>query len=238
LAGVALHGIAKRFAGAAELFRGLNLQVAAGEFAVLSGPSGSGKTTLLRLIAGLEKQDRGTIRIGDRVVDDLPPHRRNVAMVFQRPALYPHWAIRRNLAFVGPGRKPTLAVEEAARLLHLEGLLDRLPGQLSGGEQQRVALGRALLRRPAVFLLDEPLSHLDGPIRSALRDELHLLHRRLGATMIYVTHDPSDAWRLADRLFLLDRGELIQAGTPAELRSRPANPWVARFLAGPEELER
>src|SRR5262249_715084 len=128
--------------------------------------------------------------------------------------------------------------DDVARTLHLDGLLDRLPGQLSGGEQQRVALGRALLRRPAVFLLDEPLSPLAGPIRAALREELHLLHRRLAATMTYVTHDPADAWRLADRLFLLDRGELIQTGTPAEVRASPANPWVARFLAGPAELER
>jgi multiple sugar transport system ATP-binding protein len=255
MAEVVLEGISKHYPGGVEALANLNLTAAEGELLVLVGPSGCGKTTTLRLIAGLEAPTAGTIRIGGRIVNALPPRHRRVALVFQRPALYPHLNVRQNLAFglrlAAPGggllrgllesvgwRAPETAADaretgEVARSLGLEPLLDRLPAQLSGGEQQRVALGRALVRRPAVFLLDEPLSNLDAPLRAEMRRELHLLHRRVGATMIYVTHDQIEAMTLGDRVVVLNRGVVQQAARPHYLYERPANRFVAGFIGWP-----
>jgi multiple sugar transport system ATP-binding protein len=206
------------------------------------GPSGCGKTTTLRLIAGLEEPTEGDVCIAGRVVNRVPIRERDVAMVFQRPALYPHLRVRDNLAFGaalrsswwGGGRRALgKRVAETAAALGLSGLLDRYPGQLSGGQQQRVALGRALVRQPALFLLDEPLSNLDAGLRAEMRRELHLLQRRLRATMIYVTHDPAEALALGDRVVVLDQGTVQDVGTPDALYDRPANRFVAGFLPWP-----
>ncbi len=238
MAEVALERLGKTYPGGIEAVREVGLRIEDGELIALVGPSGSGKTTLLRLIAGLETPTCGTIRIGGRLVNDAPPHRRDVAMVFQRPALYPHLSVRENLAFA-LGLRGTDAAErkrrvaETASLLELETLLDRRPATLSGGQQQRVALGRALVRRPAVFLLDEPLSSLDAGLRLQMRRELHLLHRRLRATMIYVTHDQDEARTLGQRVVVLDRGEIRQADRPQVLYDRPCDRFVAAFLGWP-----
>jgi multiple sugar transport system ATP-binding protein len=245
MAEVTLEHVSKVYPTGVHAVQDLNLHISDGELVVLVGPSGCGKTTTLRLIAGLETLSAGTIRIGDSVVNDLPPRRRDVAMVFQRSTLYPHMTARRNLAFglqlrhsvawFGGGTTPEIdkRVEDIAHLLQLEELLDRKPQQLSGGQQQRVALGRALVRRPAVFLLDEPLSHLDSRLRSEMRRELHLLHRRIPATMIYVTHDPSEAMTLADRVVVLDGGVVQQVDRPQEVYDRPSNRRVAGFFGWP-----
>ena len=246
MAEVVLEGVSKRYPNGVEAVRGLTLTVADGELVVLVGPSGCGKTTTLRLIAGLEDLTGGTIRIGGRVVNGRPPRERDVAMVFQRPALYPHLTVRENLAF---GLRLRLAggwwpfrgqqeliqerVDRAARLLKVEEVLDRLPGQLSGGQQQRVALGRALVREPAAFLLDEPLSNLDARLRTEMRRELHLLHGRLPATMIYVTHDQVEALTLGDRVVVLRQGVAEQVDRPQALYERPCNRFVAGFLGWP-----
>lgn len=238
MAEVILEGLSKRF-GSVHALRDLSLGVADGELLVLVGPSGCGKTTTLRLIAGLETPDSGTIRIGGRVVDLLPPKDRDVAVVFQRPALYPHLSVRENLAFGLRMRWGTPSavlrerVAEAADLLGLNGLLSRRPAELSGGQQQRVALGRALVRRPAVFLLDEPFTALDSRLREDLRGELHLLQRRLRATMMVVTHDENEAVALGDRVAVLHDGWLQQTGKPSELLQKPANRLVAAALARP-----
>ena len=246
MAAVILERIRKVYPPGIAAVRELSLHVADGEFLVLLGPSGCGKTTTLRLIAGLERPDAGSVHIDGRDVTHLPPRQRDTAMVFQRPAVYPHLSVRDNLAFglrlqrssFWPFRRtdePEIAgrVAEVARLLQLDDLLDRRPGQLSGGQQQRVALGRAVVRRPAVFLLDEPLSSLDSRLRAEMRRELHLLHKRLPATMVYVTHDPVEALALADRVAILDDGTLQQAGAPQTVYNRPCNRRVAGFFGSP-----
>jgi len=232
-----LSGITKSFQGV-ETIRGIDLSVASGEFVVLVGSSGCGKSTLLRLIAGLEEVGGGTIRIGDRDVTRVPAADRGVAMVFQSYALYPHMTVAENLGFGlrnmrVPRAQIARQVADAAAILELDALLDRLPHQLSGGQRQRVAIGRAIVRDPAVFLFDEPLSNLDTDLRVRMRHELARLHRRLGSTMIYVTHDQVEAMTLADRLVVLDRGRISQVGTPIELYERPANVFTAGFIGSP-----
>ena len=239
MAEVVLERVHKTYPNGVQAVRDLNLTVADGELIVLVGPSGCGKTTTLRLIAGLETPTGGTIRINGRVVNAEPTHRRNVAMVFQRPALYPHLNVRENLGFglvlrrKVPKAEQQERVARTARLLELSDLLDRRPNELSGGQQQRAALGRALVREPAVFLLDEPLSNLDARLRMEMRRELHLLHRRLRATMVYVTHDQEEALTLGDRVVLLDGGVIRQADTPQALYERPADRFVAAFIGWP-----
>jgi multiple sugar transport system ATP-binding protein len=216
----------------------LNLHVAQGEFLVLLGPSGCGKTTSLRMLAGLERITSGRIRIGDTVVNELPPRARNVAMVFQSYALYPHLSVYDNLAYplrIRGVPKPSIAprVQEVARLLQIDGLLERRPKQLSGGQRQRVAVGRAIVRHPAVFLMDEPLSNLDAQLRVHTRGELKRLQVELGVTTIYVTHDQAEAMTLADRVAIMRDGLLQQVGPPREIYDRPANTFVAGFLGSP-----
>ncbi|TWT23799.1 sn-glycerol-3-phosphate ABC transporter ATP-binding protein UgpC [Luteimonas marina] len=217
---------------------GASFEVGDGELLVLVGPSGCGKTTLLRMIAGLETISSGTLRIGERVVNDVAPKDRDIAMVFQSYALYPHMSVAENLAFAlklrGMDRAAIAArVAEAARVLELDGLLQRKPGQLSGGQRQRVALGRALVRQPQVFLLDEPLSNLDAKLRAGMRVEIARLHQRLGATMVYVTHDQIEAMTLGQRIVVMKDGEVQQIDTPMALYERPANLFVATFLGSP-----
>jgi len=230
-----LENLSKRFPGNLSAVDGLSLRVEHGELLVLLGPSGSGKTTTLRLVAGLERPTAGTIRIDGRPVDRLAPVRRDVAMVFQHSVLYPHLSVRGNLAFGLKLRRTARAeikrrVVETAELLGIEHLLDRRPEELSGGEQQRVALGRAIVRRPRVFLLDEPLSHLDAPLRVRLREEIRSLHERLGITTLYVTHDPLEALALGRRIAVLRAGRLEQTGPGSQLYERPANRFVAEML--------
>jgi len=215
-----------------------SFDIADGELLVLVGPSGCGKSTLLRMIAGLESITSGTLRIGERVVNDVAPKDRDIAMVFQSYALYPHMSVAENLAFGLKLRghdKATVAarVAEAAKTLELDALLERKPAALSGGQRQRVALGRALVRHPQVFLLDEPLSNLDAKLRMAMRVEIARLHRKLGATMVYVTHDQIEAMTLGQRIVVLDRGEIQQIDTPMALYENPANRFVATFLGSP-----
>jgi len=237
LSEVTLNGIKKSF-GPNLIVKGVDLQVGQGEFLVMVGPSGCGKTTLLRLIAGLEQVDSGEVRIGGARVNDVPPRDRDVAMVFQSYALYPHMTVRENLAFGLTLRKFPQAeiasrVDEVAAMLELGHLLERKPKALSGGQRQRVAMGRAIVRRPKVFLFDEPLSNLDTALRVQMRGELARLHRRLGATMIYVTHDQVEAMTLATRVAVFNGGVLQQVGPPLELYNRPANRFVAGFLGSP-----
>jgi ABC-type sugar transport system ATPase subunit len=225
--------------GATRVLSDLSLEVAEGELLVLVGPSGCGKSTLLRCIAGLEEPSRGRIILDGRDVTQVSPRGRDIAMVFQSYALYPHLSVRENLAFGLKMRKAPRAeidarVGEAAQMLGLEQLLERRPAQLSGGQRQRVAMGRAVVRRPKVFLFDEPLSNLDASLRGQMRVELMRLHQRLSATMIYVTHDQVEAMTLADRIAVLDKGGLKQVGPPGELYERPANLFVARFIGTPE----
>jgi multiple sugar transport system ATP-binding protein len=226
----------KRFPGGVEAVAGIDLEVGSGEFLVVVGPSGSGKSTLLRLVAGLETPSEGEVWIAGRRVDGLPPRERDVAMVFQDSALYPHLSVFENLAFGLQARgvrreEVRTQVDEAARLMGLEGLLARRPAQLSGGQRRRVALGRALVRRPALFLLDEPLSNLDGPLRLALRAELAALHRRLGATLVMVTHDQTEALALGDRVAVVRDGQIVQQGTPRDVYERPADRFIAGFMS-------
>jgi ABC-type sugar transport system ATPase subunit len=225
--------------GETQVLGDVSLEVADGELLVLVGPSGCGKSTLLRCIAGLETLTRGGIAIDGRDVTGEEPRDRDIAMVFQSYALYPHLSVRENLAFGLKMRKTPRAeidarVGEAAAMLGLEGLLDRRPAQLSGGQRQRVAMGRAVVRRPKVFLFDEPLSNLDAALRGQMRVELMKLHQKLSATMIYVTHDQVEAMTLADRIAVLNKGVLQQVGPPAELYDTPANLFVARFIGTPE----
>jgi ABC-type sugar transport system ATPase subunit len=229
----------KHKGSASRILGEVSLEIADGELLVLVGPSGCGKTTLLRCIAGLETPTRGDLCLDGQRVNDLAPGARDIAMVFQSYALYPHLTVRENLAFgltmrKNPREVIAARVAEAARLLQIEALLDRRPAQLSGGQRQRVAMGRAVVRRPRVFLFDEPLSNLDASLRGQMRVELKRLHKSLGATMIYVTHDQVEAMTLADRIAVLRAGALEQVGTPRELYDRPANLFVARFIGTPE----
>ena len=238
MAGVRFSNLRKLY-GDVPVFDGLDLEVVDGEFLVVVGPSGCGKSTLLRLLAGLETLDGGTISIGGRDVSGVPPRDRDIAMVFQSYALYPHLPVRRNLGFGLEMRKVERAeidrrVADAARLLELEALLDRKPAQLSGGQRQRVALGRAIVRQPAVFLFDEPLSNLDAALRVQMRAEISALHRRLRTTTLYVTHDQVEAMTMGERVAILDRGVLMQLATPREVYERPANLFVARFIGQPK----
>src|SRR5437763_8456603 len=238
MARVALEHVDKVYPGGTRALSDCTLAVEDGELVVIVGPSGCGKSTVLRIVAGLESVTAGTVRIGDRVANDLPPQERNAAMVFQDYALYPYLTARGNLEF--PLRMRRLArgairdrVEAVARLLDITGLLDRLPKQLSGGQRQRVAMGRALVREPAVFLLDEPLSNLDAKLRVQVRAEIKDLQARTRTTMMYVTHDQTEAMTLGDRVVVLDRGRLQQFAPPAELYARPANTFVAGFIGSP-----
>jgi multiple sugar transport system ATP-binding protein len=216
----------------------LNLEIHDGEFLVLVGPSGCGKTTALRMIAGLEEISEGRLLIGDRVVNNVAPVQRDVAMVFQSYALYPHMTVYDNLAFGLRNKKVPKAeidkrVKRAAEILDLADMLKRKPKQLSGGQRQRVALGRAIVREPSVFLMDEPLSNLDAKLRVATRAEILKLHRRVGTTTVYVTHDQVEAMTMGDRIAVMSKGVLQQAGTPEELYERPANLFVAGFIGSP-----
>ena len=233
-AAVSLAGIVKRH-GSVTALAGIDLEVAPGEFFSLLGPSGSGKTTTLRILAGLERADAGTVHMNGRDITALDPGERDVAMVFQSYALYPHMSVRENIAFPlrMMGQESTAAVREAAARVRIEHLLERKPGQLSGGQQQRVALARAIVRRPALFLLDEPLSNLDAKLRIETRVELKRLQRALNVTAVYVTHDQEEALSLSDRLAVFMDGRIVQVGTPEEVFSRPATVEVAGFLGNP-----
>jgi sn-glycerol 3-phosphate transport system ATP-binding protein/multiple sugar transport system ATP-binding protein len=224
--------------GTTPILRGIDLDVTDGELVVLVGPSGCGKSTLLRTIAGLELPDRGTVKIGERDVTQLAPRERDVAMVFQSYALYPHLTVRENLAFGLRLRGETseaisARIADVAQSLGLEKLLARLPKQLSGGQRQRVAMGRAIARRPSLFLFDEPLSNLDAALRGEVRVEIKKLHAKLGATMVYVTHDQVEAMTLADKLVVLRAGRVEQLGPPLEVYKHPASRFVASFLGTP-----
>ena len=236
-AALRLSGIRKTF-GRSLVIKGVDLAIEDGEFIVFVGPSGCGKSTLLRLIAGLEEITDGDLFIADERVNDLPPAKRGIAMVFQSYALYPHMNVFENIAFgltLGRHDKATVAakVRAVADTLELGGLLERLPKQLSGGQRQRVAIGRAIVREPRVFLFDEPLSNLDAALRTQMRGEIASLHQRLGTTMIYVTHDQVEAMTLADRIVVLNGGRVEQVGAPLDLYRRPANRFVAGFIGAP-----
>jgi multiple sugar transport system ATP-binding protein len=238
MARVVLEDVTKRYAGGTLAVDKLNLDISDGEFVCLVGPSGCGKTTALRMIAGLEEITSGQVRIGDRVVNQLPPRDRDIAMVFQSYALYPHMSVYDNMAFglqlrKTPKAQIDSAVQQAARILDLERFLERKPGQLSGGQRQRVALGRAIVREPAAFLMDEPLSNLDAKLRVQTRAEIARLHQRLEATMIYVTHDQVEAMTMGDRIAVINEGVLQQAGTPKQLYETPRNRFVAGFIGSP-----
>ena len=237
MAGIQLSNVSKRY-GSVEVIADLHLEIQSGEFMVFLGPSGCGKTTLLRMIAGLEETTAGTIRIGDRDVTRLAPAARNVAMVFQHYALYPHMSVRDNMAFgmrnVGLDRAEIdRRIGEASRILELAPYLQRKPGQLSGGQRQRVAIGRALCKEPGAFLLDEPLSNLDAALRTRTRVELARLHQRLKTTMVFVTHDQVEAMTLATRIAVMNAGKIEQTGTPIEVYRRPATRFVAGFIGTP-----
>jgi ABC-type sugar transport system ATPase subunit len=238
VAAISLERVSKQFPNGHAAVEGFSLEIADGELMVLVGPSGSGKSTVLRLIAGLEAPTGGRIRIGGEDVTDVPPQQRDLAMVFQTYALYPHKSVRDNLGFGlrMRGTAPdTIAarVSQVATSLGIELLLDRRPAELSGGQRQRVALGRAIVREPRAFLLDEPLSNLDPLLRAGTRAELGLLHRRLGATMVYVTHDQEEAMTLGTRIAVVNQGRLEQVGPPLEVFERPATTFVARFVGAP-----
>ena len=238
MAAISLHQVSKRFTGGTAAVRDVQLEIAHGELLVLVGPSGSGKSTVLRLIAGLEVPTSGRILIDGADVTNVPPQHRDLAMVFQSYALYPHKTVRENLAFglqvrrVEAGRIDE-RVRQAARTLGIEALLDRRPVELSGGQRQRVALGRAIVRSPKAFLLDEPLSNLDPVLRVETRAELALLHRRLQTTMVYVTHDQEEAMTLGTRIAVMHDGALEQVAAPMKLYHRPANTFVAGFIGSP-----
>ena len=237
MASIQLSKIRKDF-GDVRVIRDIDIEIRDAEFVVFVGPSGCGKSTLLRMVAGLDQPTSGDISIGGRVVNDLPPKQRDVAMVFQTYALYPHMTVDQNMGFglmIGKVAPEMIRqkVTAAARILGLDKLLDRYPRQLSGGQRQRVAMGRAMARDPAVFLFDEPLSNLDAKLRVQMRTEIRALHQRLNATSIYVTHDQIEAMTMADRIVVLRDGVVEQTGTPAELYDRPVNTFVATFIGSP-----
>ena len=236
---VRYENVMKRYENGFEAVKGLNLEIKDGEFLVLLGPSGCGKSTTLRMLAGLEDISEGSIMIDGAKVNDLPPGARGLGMVFQSYALYPHMTIAENLSFglrmaKGEGRLPDdeilFRVLEIAQLMELEDQLDKKPKQLSGGQRQRVALGRALIRQPKVLLMDEPLSNLDAELRHQMRAEIRRLHETLGTTTVYVTHDQIEAMTLADRIAIIDQGELQQHGAPLDVYNNPANDFVKGFL--------
>ncbi|MGZ4349155.1 MAG: ABC transporter ATP-binding protein [Solirubrobacteraceae bacterium] len=238
MAEIQIRDVSKRYRDGTVAVHDLSLDIADGQFTVLVGPSGCGKTTLLRMIAGLEEITTGTIRIGDRVVNDLTPKDRDIAMVFQNYALYPHMTVARNMGFAlrrakVPAEEIRRKVESAADLLGISDQLERKPGNLSGGQRQRVAMGRAIVRDPQAFLMDEPLSNLDAKLRIQMRAEIVRLQRRLHTTTVYVTHDQTEAMTLGDRLAVMRDGLLQQVGTPAELYERPQNLFVAGFIGAP-----
>jgi len=237
MASIEITGVSKSY-GAVKVLHGMDLAIADGEFIVLVGPSGCGKSTLLRMIAGLEAIGAGTIRIGGAVVNDLAPKDRDIAMVFQSYALYPHMNVADNMSYSlrlrrTPKERLGEAVAETARILGLQPLLQRRPRALSGGQRQRVAMGRAIVRKPKAFLFDEPLSNLDARLREQMRAEIKKLHRSLGATSVYVTHDQIEAMTMADRIVALHDGVVQQVGTPLEIYDRPANVFVAGFIGSP-----
>jgi len=238
MARVKLEGLRKVYENGFVAVHDASFEIADGEFVVLVGPSGCGKSTTLRMIAGLESVSAGSVWIGERVVNDVAPKDRDIAMVFQNYALYPHMTVRENLAFALKLRKLPREdvrgrVQHAAGMLELEPILDRRPAQLSGGQRQRVAVGRAIVREPAVFLFDEPLSNLDAKLRVQMRREISALHHRLGATMVYVTHDQTEAMTMGDRIVVMNAGHVQQIGTPMELYDAPANLFVAGFIGSP-----
>lgn len=235
---LSLSGVSKRF-GSAEVVKDVDLTVAEGEFCVFVGPSGCGKSTLLRMIAGLEDVSSGDITLDGRRINDLAPAKRGIAMVFQTYALYPHLSVRDNMGLAlkqaGARRAEIMAAtDKAAAMLELQPLMDRRPAELSGGQRQRVAIGRAIVRRPKLFLFDEPLSNLDAALRVATRIEIARLHRELGATMVYVTHDQIEAMTLADRIVVMRAGRVEQVGAPMDLYNDPANTFVAGFIGSPQ----
>jgi multiple sugar transport system ATP-binding protein len=237
MASVTIATVKKQF-GAVEILHGVDIEVPDGSFTVLVGPSGCGKSTLLRMIAGLEEISGGEVRIGNKRVNELPPKQRDIAMVFQNYALYPHMTVRDNMAFslmLAKQDEATIKtkVGRAAEILGLMNLLDRFPRQLSGGQRQRVAMGRAIVRDPQVFLFDEPLSNLDAKLRVAMRTEIKELHQRLKTTSIYVTHDQIEAMTMGDQIVVMRDGHIEQTGSPLELYDRPANTFVAGFIGSP-----
>jgi sn-glycerol 3-phosphate transport system ATP-binding protein len=238
MAGIKIENLCKTYAGGVQAVTDINLNIADGEFIVLVGPSGCGKSTLLRMVAGLETITSGTLRIGDRVVNDLEPADRDIAMVFQNYALYPHMTVYNNLAYGLKNRGFSKSdidtrVREKAKMLEIEQFLERKPRALSGGQRQRVAMGRALVRDPAAFLLDEPLSNLDAKLRVQMRVEIKQLQRRLRTTSLYVTHDQLEAMTLGDRLVVLNAGRIEQVGAPMEVYNRPQSLFVASFIGSP-----
>src|SRR6478752_846389 len=237
MASVQIADVRKAY-GSTQVIHGVDIDINDGEFVILVGPSGCGKSTLLRMIAGLENISGGEIRIGPRVVNDVPPKERDIAMVFQNYALYPHMTVADNMAFSMKLRKAPKAeidqrVGKAAGILGLDKLLDRYPRHLSGGQRQRVAMGRAIVRNPAVFLFDEPLSNLDAKLRVQMRSEIKALHQKVKTTSIYVTHDQVEAMTLGDRVVVMKDGVVQQVGEPLELYNQPANRFVAGFLGSP-----
>jgi multiple sugar transport system ATP-binding protein len=234
---VSIRDVKKSY-GTSEVIHGVSIDIADGEFVVLVGPSGCGKSTLLRMIAGLEEITSGEVRIGGRAVNRDTPKQRNIAMVFQNYALYPHMSVRQNIGLnlkIAGFKKPEIEarVIDAAKLLDIPDLLDRRPGQLSGGQRQRVAMGRAIVRNPAAFLFDEPLSNLDAKLRVQMRSEIKALHTKVKTTSIYVTHDQIEAMTLADRVVVMNKGTIEQEGSPIELYESPANLFVAGFIGSP-----
>jgi len=237
MADIVLRDVSKSY-GAVQVLDSVSMHIRSGEFIVFLGPSGCGKSTLLRMIAGLEAVNGGEIHIGERRVDTLPPNQRGVAMVFQNYALYPHMTVRQNMSFglenIGTDKgEITRRVDEAARMLEITALLERRPAQLSGGQRQRVAIGRAIVREPDAFLLDEPLSNLDAGLRVRTRVELAQLHQRIGTTMVFVTHDQTEAMTLASRIVVMNNRKVEQIGTPMEVYSKPASRFVAAFVGSP-----
>jgi len=237
LATVSLKSLVKRY-GDTQVLHGIDLTVADGEFVVLVGPSGCGKSTTLRMVAGLEEISSGTVEIGGRVVNDLEPKDRDIAMVFQNYAIYPHMTVRKNIGFglrtsKLPRADKELRIDEVAALLGMTDYLDRKPAALSGGQRQRVAIGRAMVRDPAVFLFDEPLSNLDAQLRTQMRLEIKKLHQRVRSTIVFVTHDQVEAMTMADRIVIMKDGHIQQVGTPAEVYHEPANTFVAQFIGAP-----